>query len=179
MKKLILMLLISTTSFSQSKTYASLQGDVRNGTFGSSPTNNKAKLDMLLRFGAIGTAGVGVGIKGGIVIEKFNAIDFNKYCAEVGYDLGNLKLKGDFEVLGIRILDLSKFDFQTSIEFGWIERYKMNSWCVGSNVDIIYFFNDHIGFIVTNNLLSRTDLNELYGGNNWMFSNYAGVTYKF
>lgn len=89
MKKLILMLLVSATSFSQS-TYASLQVDGRNATFGSSPTNNKPELDMLLRFGAIGTAGVGVGIKAGIVIEKFSAIDFNKYCFEVGSDLGNL-----------------------------------------------------------------------------------------
>jgi len=158
--KTILLLLACGLCYSQP--YLSLSADIRNGTIGSAPTNNKPELDLLLRAGAISYAGAIKNVKVGIVYERFKAIDFNKYAFEIGY-----VFRGD-------ILEL-----QTTIEAGWIERYKLNTWCIGANADVIYWINDNVGISVTCNLLSRTDLNEMYGGNNWKFSNYAGIYYKF
>lgn len=154
------MLLISIGAFAQPYISGSIDG--RNATVGSEPTNNKPEVDVLFRFGAIGTAGVGKNLKVGIVYEKFNAIEFNKYAVEVGYT---------FKVY--------KFDVHTSIEAGWIERFKLNYWTAGANVDVIYFINENIGIMITNNLSARTDLNSLYGGENYKFSNYIGIIYRF
>lgn len=155
MKKLIL-LLICNVAFAQP--YISTSIDGKNATVGSAPTNNKAELDLLFRFGAIGNNKVKVGG----IIETFKAIEFNKYAVEVGYT---------FKVL--------KLDVHTSFEAGWIERYKLNTWTIGTNIDVIYFINENIGIMLTNNLSSRTDLNYLYGGENYRFSNYVGIIYRF
>ena len=160
MKKLIFMLFFSIGAFAQPYVSGSL--DARNAAVGSAPTNNKSEVDLLFRFGAIGTAGVGKNVKVGIVYEKFNAIDFNKYAVEVGYT---------FNVLNL--------DVHASLEAGWIERFKLNYWTAGTNVDVIYFINENIGIMLTNNLSARADLNSLYGGENYKFSNYIGIIYKF
>jgi len=155
-----LLLLLCSIGFAQP--YLSVGIDGRNAIIGSDPTNNNPEIDALFRFGAISYAGAIKNVKIGGVIEKFNAIDFNKYAFEIGY-----VFRGD-------ILEL-----QTTIEAGWIERYKMNYWTVGMNNDVIYWVNDNLGIVLTNNLSHRTDLDALYGGKNYKFSNYLGIHYKF
>lgn len=156
MKKLFFAFMITGLSFAQ--TYVSLSADVRNAIIGSTPTNNKPEMDFILRAGVISNKG----LKVGILFEKFDAIGFNKYGFEIGQRIGNEKLQ-----------------LIPAVELGWIERCKMNSWTVGANTEILYFLNNNLGITATCNLSWRTDLNEMYGGNNWKFSNYIGLIYKF
>jgi hypothetical protein len=159
--KTIILLLVSAFGFSQP--YVSTSLDARNGIIGSDPTKNKAELDILIRAGVVAFEGVGKNVKVGFVYEKFNAIDFKKYAFEIGYNFD-----------GTRVV------IQPSLEFGFIERDYLNYWTYGGNLDFIYYFRDsNIGLIATCNLSSRTDLNALYGGNNYKFSNYIGLIYKF
>lgn len=155
-KNIVILLLFSTIALAQNSehtgagTYISLSADIRNGILGSEPTDNKPEPDFVLRAGAISNMNLQIGIG----LERFSRIEFNKYFFEIGQRINS-----------------GKFNFTPTIEAGWIERYKMNSWTVGANFYAIYFINDHVGIMITNNLSWRTDLNELYGGDNWKFSN--------
>lgn len=164
MKKLITMLLLTTIAFSQKQTYndcgtyISASADFRNAIIGSNPTNNKPELDLLIRAGAISNKNLLIGM----IYERFKAIEYNKYAVEIGQRIGENKLQ-----------------FTPTLEFGWIERYSMNSWTIGANLYITYNLNEKFAILVTNNLQWRTDLNELYGGDNWRPNFAIGVEYKF
>jgi hypothetical protein len=158
MKKLILLAILAT-QFLNAQPYISLQLDGKNAIVGSAGTENKPEIDLLFKMGVLGNKG----FKVGLIYENFKAIDFNKYCVD----------------LGQRIPVTESLLLIPSLEAGWIERYKLNTWTIGANIECIYMINDNLGISATTNLSARTDLDYLYGGNNWNFSNYVGVIWIF
>lgn len=83
MKKLIILLLLTTLSYSQEKdgyTAFSAGFDVKNTLSGSQATNNKPALDGLYQFSMVGFDGEGV-----ISYERFEKIGFSKWFFGGGY----------------------------------------------------------------------------------------------
>jgi len=161
MKKIIIMLLLAPL-FVSGQPYITSTVDFRNAVIGSKPTNDKPELDIILKAGVI--AYNGVPIKVGIIYERFNALKFNKYCAEIGYDFKKFLI----------------FDIQASIEGGWISRYNMNFWTYGLNLDTIYFINDNLGVVLYYNLSKATDTDALWNEKGNFRNNFSiGLTWRF
>jgi len=139
--------------------------DVRNGITGSDPTDNKPALDLLLGYQMIDKNGMVVGL----FYESFKEIEFTKYGFTLGYQV-----------------DVSeRFKIIPDVEFGMIIRKdfdgfegKGSFFTIGGNATFQYDISEHFALSMKTNISKRTDLDYMYGGDNWILSNFAVLTYK-
>jgi hypothetical protein len=157
--KTLLLLLFTTIAFSQGSPYVSVSADLRNGTIGSDPTNNKPKADLLFRAGMVSNKG----LKIGALYETFPAIDFQKYGFEIGQ-----QIKITNKIIAI-----------PTIEATIIIRESLNHLNAGINGELIYMLTKNLGISVIGNYSTSTDLNYYYGGKNYRFSGYLGFIWRF
>jgi hypothetical protein len=157
--KNIILLLFTTMVFSQGSPYLSISADLRNGIVGSKPTNNKPEADLLFRAGVISNKD----LKVGVLYENFKSIGFQKY----GFEIGN------------QIKFTNRLIIVPTIEVTIIVRENLNHLNAGLNAEIIYMLTDNLGISTIANYSTRTDLNYYYGGDNYKFSGYAGLIWRF
>lgn len=167
--RLLLLLLLTSPLYAQHIYFASGL-DVRNAIIGSNFTNNNPELNLLLKFGMVSNNNIEITIS----YETFNVIDYTKFTFGIGYHIPlthNLKLI-------------------PTVEYGLITRtdnwgggisYKTdNSAHLAPSISIPlrYDINDNFAVELQGNLTQRTDLNTMYGGNNYIYSNYLNIIYK-
>jgi len=168
MKKLLLALLLTNLASAQ-HVYFSTGVDLRNAIIGSKPTDNKPELNYLIEFKMVGNNNVEVGIG----FEQFNAIDFNRMYASVGYR---------FPFIGNTILT-------PTIEPTLINRY--NDWGGGISYDLKqsfmtigiggtleYSINDKIAVQLYCSALPRPDIKMMYGTDKIVVSWFLKFVYK-
>lgn len=177
MKKTILILMLSFTCFAQKEGYIYFSGaiDIKNATLGSNPTKNKPELDLLYQFGLVGN-----NVEVNIGYESFKAIDFDKYSVAIGY---HFPLYGNFFSKQIKTVLIP------SIEPCIINRW--SNWAggigdrtqisghlsIGLNASLRWKLKDKIYLEFLSSVLPRTDLNAMYGGKNYVYSNYLKMLY--
>lgn len=155
MKKLILLLLLTASSYAQdSYVYFGSSADLRNATIGSQATENKASADLLFKFGMTGQ-----GFEVAIGYEHFERLDFKRYMISVG-----------------KILEVNKrLTVVPSVEPSIISRW--GSWggglgyqdvesahlTVGLAMPIRYHLNDNFALEAILDAILRTDDMARYG----------------
>jgi len=160
--------------------YLTVTADLRNGITGSEPTNNEKQLDIIAKAGVVAYSGALKNVKVGIIYERFNVLDFTKHCAELGYDFKNLNLHGELWIRNTKLFDFSKLDFQASAEGGWIQRYEVNFWTYGANLDVIYFLNDNLGVVFYYNFSKASDTDGIWNEKGNFRNNVSiGFTWRF
>jgi hypothetical protein len=157
--KTLILLLFTTIAFSQGSPYVSISADLRNGTLGSEPTQNKPKADLLFRAGMISNKN----LKIGVIYEIFQAIDFQKYGFEIGQQISITE----------------KLKCIPTLEATIIIRESLNHLNAGINGELIYMITDNLGISAIANYSTGTDLNYYYGGKNYRFSGYFGLYWRF
>lgn len=173
MKKLIILILLTTASYSQN-VYVSAGIDVRNAFVGSKPTQNKPALDYLVRFGMIGKrTEVNVGY------ERLSSISFDRFFFGAGHH---------FPLYGYIFGKEIKTELIPMIEPTLINRWG-NSWgmksshlTVGVSLSLRYALNNKISLELQTSALPRTDLlsryPEIHSSVPIVFSNYFSVLYR-
>jgi len=138
--------------------------DVRNAIIGSEPTNDNPELDLLLSCRMVSNKDVVISIQ----YETFKAISFTKYSFTLGYQFN----------------PLNKINFTPNLEFGVISRKDFSDFkgegsffTVGCNFILEYDLSDSFNFGVNTNISHRTDLDYMYGGKNYILSNFIVLTY--
>jgi hypothetical protein len=178
MKKTIIILMLPFTCFAQKEAYVYFSGaiDIKNAIVGSNPTKNNPELDLLYQFGMVGN-----NIEVNIGYENFKAIDFDKYSIGIGYH---------FPLYGIFFKKQIKTILISSIEPCLINRW--GNWSggigdrtqisghlsIGVNASLRWKLTEKIYLEYLYSILPRTDLNAMYGGNNFVYSNYLKLLYK-
>jgi hypothetical protein len=167
MKKIILAILITGLSFAQNNPYVAFSAsvDVRNAIVGSQPTENNPELNFILGFQMVGKS-----VEVGIFYESFKSIEFSRYGVNAGYQ---------FPII-------EKLTITPSLQFSMISRKEVEQEYYGEGCFLSYGANLNIRYEIIDNLtiglrsecVARTDLNYLYGGSNYIFSNYFEIGYK-
>jgi hypothetical protein len=168
MKKIILAIMITGLSFAQNNdpyVAFSTSFDVRNAIVGSEPTNNNPELNFILGFQMVGKS-----VEVGIFYESFKSIEFSRYGLNAGYQ---------FPII-------EKLTITPSLQFSIIDRKEVYQKYKGSGSFLSYGGNINIRYEIVENItiglrsecVARTDLNYLYGGSNYIFSNYLEIGYK-
>lgn len=168
----IFFFLITATVSAQSHIYFSAGFDIKNTINGSKATENKASIDILLKFGMISKNNFEITIND----EYFKRLNFNKFSFGIGY--------------GIPLTE--KIIIVPTIEPSIISRW--NDWggglgyidnpsshlSLGASLPLRYSINDSWDIELETNLLFRTDLNAKYTPDKipLVFSNFLNIIYK-
>lgn len=180
MKKIILLLLLSGSVYSQKDNYISFSTafDIKNCLVGSKPTDFKPKLDAIYQITMVDR-----NVEVNVSYELFNAIGFNKYSAGIGYH---------FQLYGYVFNNEIKTTIIPSIEPTLIGRWKTklnDDWydssshmTLGGNIEIKWDLNDKLSLGIQFNALPRVDLSsrytDTYDKAPIIFSNYFKISYK-
>ena len=179
MKKLLILLLFTTASYSQN-VYVSAGIDVRNAIVGSSPTQNKPALDYIVRFGMVGSVPNHITtIEVQIGYERFEAIDFSRFFFGLGVQLYPFK-----NITVIPTIEPSLIDRWNNWGGGLgEEKLKSSHLTVGVSLAVRYEVSYHISLEAQSCLLPRTDVYTMYRSmhNNVpiVVNNSLSVLYRF
>ena len=168
MKTLILTLLISIGSFSQ--TYFSVGVDFKNAIVGSEPTNNKPAFDGVFRFGMIGSVpNHDTKLEVSVGHESFKRIRFDRYIVAVGVNLYPFK----------KVVIVPSWEGSIIGRWGaeW-QGISSHLAVLGGSLGIRYEITDNINLEFLTAVLDRVDLNTKYGGSNIRVSNSIILIYK-
>ena len=174
MKKVLILLLLTTVSYSQN-TYISAGFDVRNLVIGSEATRNKSELDYILRFGVIGSIPKHTTVlEAQIGYERFEAINFDR----------------SFLGFGVQLYPFKNSTLVPTLEPSLIGRW--GNWggglgditqvsshlTVGVSLALRYEISDKFSIEAQSGVLPRVDLNTMYGGDNYIVNNSFSVLYR-
>lgn len=174
MKKVLILLLLTTASYSQN-IYFSTGFDIKNMVVGSEATQHNPELDLLFRFGMIGKrTEVNVGY------ERFSSICFDRFFFGAGHH---------FPLYGYIFGKEIKTELIPMIEPTLINRWG-NSWgmksshlTIGASLSLRYELSDKVTLELQTSALPRTDLlsryPEIHNSVPIVFSNYFSVLYRF
>lgn len=150
MKKLIILLLLTTISYAQ-ETYVAFSAgfDVGNATFGSRPTNYKPSLDGLYQFSMVGQ-----NIEGIVSYEHFQEIGFSKFSFGGGYH---------FPLYGRMFGEVRRTVFISSLDISLINRFDKaynpkSHFTLGANLAFRWHLTDDFAVETQLNSLPRVDL---------------------
>jgi hypothetical protein len=176
MKKLIILLLLSTSIYAQDSYLSLATGiDIRNVIIGSKPTNNTPSIDYQFQFAMVDRRfEVNVGY------ECFPRINFDKYSIGVGY---HIPLYG--YILGKQVKTTVIPSIEPSLIGRWgkwgggISYNQVSSHLsLGANLAFRWNLSDNIAVEYCFNVLPRTDLNAMYNKKVILGSNYFKLVYK-
>ena len=179
MKKLLILLLLTTASYSQN-IYVSAGIDVRNAIIGSDATQNKPALDYLVRFGMIGSVPHHITtLEAQVGYERFERLDYSRFFFGLGVQLYPFK-----DITVIPTIEPSLIDRWDNWGSGLgEEKLKSSHLTVGVSLAVRYEVSYHISLELQNSLLPRTDLFTMYptlhSSVPIVFSNYLSVLYRF
>ena len=173
MKKLIILLLLATTT--QAQIYVSTGIDIRNAITGSEPTNMQPALDIITKVHLVGK-----NVECTIQYERFSKIGFDKFAFGVGYQ---------FPLYGNAFGKTIKTTVIPSFEPTLIGRWKtLNSGdfdsrsshlSLGGSMTIKWDISERFSFGIVGNMLYRTDLAAKYNTKvPIVYSNYLTLFYK-
>ena len=155
MKKLILILLLSASTYAQQQLSVGI--DVRNAIVGSEPTQNESATDWTFQYKARQNH-----LEMGLSVETFKKINYFDYNLFAGYYTGETVV------------------FYGNIGFGQIVRESnVGTFNYESNVGIDYYFLDNFGASYELNFNRRMDLKYLYGVDKPILSNTIKIIYKW
>lgn len=175
MKKLLLILIVTTSFAQEHYLYASAAIDVRNAIVGTEPTNNNPEIDYFLQAGIVSR-----NIELTIGHEKFKAICFDKMTVGINYHfplygrIGNSVIKTIF-IPGIEPTIINR----------WGDNWQTTSshLSIAGNIAFRWNINDDIAFEILSNFLPRVDLKaryaEIHNTVPIVISNYFKIIYKF
>jgi len=158
MKKLLLILLITTATYSQN-VYFLAGFDIKNMIVGSAPTENKPELDLLLRFGMVGTIPNHITtLEVQVGYERFEKLDYSRSFFGLGVQLYPFK-----DITVIPTIEPSLIDRWDNWGGGLGEiKQKSSHLTLGASLAVRYELSYHISLEIQSGVLPRTDLYTMY-----------------
>lgn len=158
MKKLLILLLLTTASYSQN-IYISAGIDVRNAIVGSEATDSKPALDYIVRFGMVGTVPHHITtLEAQVGYERFERLDYSRFFFGLGVQLYPFK-----NITVIPAIEPSLIDRWDNWGGGLgEEKLKSSHLTVGLSLAVRYEVSYHISLEVQSCLLPRTDVYTMY-----------------
>ena len=168
--KTLLLLLFTTIAFAQGHIYFGAGLDVRNATFGSTPTQNKSAMDLMLKYGMISDNRIECTIN----YETFPKIGFKKFSFGVGIGIPITP-----KITIVPTIEPTLIDRNWSVQYGnSINGGQSSHLSIGFSMPIRVELNDKFDLEVLTNGLVRTDLKAKYGDSKTVISTYVMIIYK-
>lgn len=91
--------------------------------------------------------------------------DYKRFTFNVGYVLNKLVV--------------NNLEVGASVNFGIIDRYKLNYWTYGGSLEVNYKLSDNLKIATSSQLIKRGDLLYAYGTKDLKPAFYVGLMYNF
>ena len=181
MKKLLILLLLTTASYSQN-VYVSAGFDVRNLITGSEATDYSPELDYIVRFGMIGSIpNHKTVLEAQIGYERFEAIDYDRFFFGFGvhFPLYAYVFGEEIKTTLIPTIEPSLINRWSNWGGGLgTEQQDSSHLTIGLSLALRYEISDKFSIEAQSGLMPRSDLNAMYKGDNYVVNNSLSVLYR-